>query len=92
MPPGPEKDKYILAWSFWRLPYWNWAIPQPYIQTYGVPEIFTQEIVANGPNPLWKFTNPKLDSTGKPAQFGDKSVMGRYYISQKEMHLDFNVS
>jgi tyrosinase len=55
----------------WRLPYWDWAARQGYINNYGVPEIFTRERIDiidfadNSPvttvsttNPLWKFSNP----------------------------------
>jgi hypothetical protein len=55
----------------WRLPYWDWAAVQGYINDFGVPEIFTKERIdivdfadnsppttVNIANPLWKFSNP----------------------------------
>src|ERR1700722_677388 len=67
--PADEKAPWQLAASQWRLPYWDWAAPQPYLNDYGVPQLFTLENVniflpdsklqkIPVPNPLWKFTNP----------------------------------
>ncbi|KAL2823729.1 common central domain of tyrosinase-domain-containing protein [Aspergillus cavernicola] len=66
-----------------RQPYWDWATKQPYINNYGVPEIFTKERIDildfadNNPptmeniaNPLAKFANP----TG--VAMGDASMGG----------------
>jgi tyrosinase len=76
--PADQKGQWQLAASQWRLPYWDWAAPQPYINDYGVPEIFTTDtisIVLPGShgkkvpysNPLWKFSNPSGDKMGNPS-------------------------
>ncbi|KAL4862058.1 common central domain of tyrosinase-domain-containing protein [Aspergillus spectabilis] len=64
---APWKD----AAREWRLPYWDWALKQPYINDLGVPRIFTEDRVDildfadNSPatmenieNPLARFSNP----------------------------------
>ena len=76
--PADQKAPWQLAASTWRLPYWDWAAPQPYINNYGVPELLTMEnvniVLPNSnlqkvpqPNPLWKFTNPSKKPMGDPS-------------------------
>jgi tyrosinase len=82
--PEDQRQPWQLAASQWRLPYWDWAALQPYINDYGVPEIFTLENIdivlpdsnlqkVPVPNPLWKFTNPSR------VPMGDSS-MGEFAI------------
>ncbi|KAK1639251.1 hypothetical protein BDP81DRAFT_345584 [Colletotrichum phormii] len=73
------------AWAFevqqWRLPYWDWAAPQEYLGTCGVPEIVSQpEITIVGTesplqtvqNPLYKFTTAAISKfKGTPIAMGD---------------------
>jgi tyrosinase len=68
----PERRKpWEDAAKEWRLPYWDWALKQPYIDNQGVPEIFTKDRIdvidfldnnpptmGNIPNPLARFRNP----------------------------------
>ena len=83
--PAPEKTMWEDAAKQWRLPYWDWAAKQAYINDYGLPEIFTKETVdvldfdptvttrATVPNPLWKFSNPGGIAMGATA-------MGKYAL------------
>jgi tyrosinase len=82
--PADQQPAWKLAASRWRLPYWDWATPQPYIKNYGIPEICTLEKIniavptSNGvkvpmDNPLWKFSNPKGIPMGDPS-------MGKFKI------------
>jgi tyrosinase len=77
--PEDQQAPWKLAASQWRLPYWDWAAVQPYINNYGVPELLTLQKVnivlpksnlqkVPFDNPLWKFTNP----SGTP--MGDSSM------------------
>jgi tyrosinase len=43
--PPADQELWRLSAASWRLPYWDWAAKQPYIQNYGVPHIFTQETI-----------------------------------------------
>jgi tyrosinase len=79
-----ERQIWSMEASHWRLPYWDWAAKQPYIQALGMPQILTQEEIritmpefkqTPVKNPLWMFRNP----TGKP--MGDPSSMGKYAIT-----------
>lgn len=80
---GPEKDIWEIEASRWRLPYWDWAASQPYLQNVGIPQLFTTESITvlmpdNTPkdfkNPLARFSNP----SGKA--MGDTSVMKQWAI------------
>lgn len=83
--PSKEKQIWLDAANQFRLPYWDWARKQTYIGTFGLPELFTQEVVKilrpdgtyddNYTNPLWKFQNPK----GPNVPMGDPS-MGKWAI------------
>ena len=77
--PASEQSIWSIEASYWRLPYWDWAADQPYLQNVGVPQLFTLPQVtvvmpnsksATFNNPLWKFSNPKGvamgDSSMKP--------------------------
>jgi tyrosinase len=73
--PDSEKAIWEIEASHWRLPYWDWAQNQPYLQTVGIPQLFTLEwitVVMPGrtwkgfPNPLWKFSNPGGKPMGSP--------------------------
>ena len=80
--PADHQALWTAEANKWRLPYWDWAKPQPYIGKFGVPEICTWEkitIVAptsqhgrhlgrvEVPNPMWKFLNPPGIPMGDPA-------------------------
>jgi tyrosinase len=76
--PIDQKAPWQLAASQWRLPYWDWAAPQPYINDYGVPELLTMETISivlpdsnlkkvPYANPLWKFSNPSGATMGDPS-------------------------
>ncbi|KAH0556229.1 hypothetical protein GP486_005845 [Trichoglossum hirsutum] len=41
--PSADQALWIDAAQKWRLPYWDWAALQPYIQNFGVPYVFTLE-------------------------------------------------
>ena len=80
-----QQAEWRASASQWRLPYWDWAKRQDYINppSYGVPQILTQQRVRildfNGAqveveNPLWKFSNPRAGAT-----FGASS-MGQFRI------------
>lgn len=88
--PGWENALYE-----WRLPYWDWAQPQGYINDFGIPEICTLDRIAvrmpdlPAPNNkafvkngLTGFTNPKKRD-GKPIPMGDKE-MGRWQIKDDD--------
>lgn len=83
--PADQRPVWSLERERWRLPYWDWARPQAYSQSYGVPEIVTKEFIPpefpSPPeeNPLWKFTNPRKDESGRPLPMGDRR-MGNYAI------------
>ncbi|ETS79629.1 hypothetical protein PFICI_09482 [Pestalotiopsis fici W106-1] len=77
------KDKWIEAADSWRLPYWDWALRQPYSDEAGLPWVFTDEQLCieapggrqeNVPNPLWLFLNPMKDGSGTPVAFGDPKM------------------
>ena len=82
---GEEKKIQYEESKKFRLPYWDWGVPQSYSGKYGVPELLTKddiEILIPGtqfkdkeryPNPLDKFSNP----LGVP--MGDKK-MGLFAI------------
>ncbi|KAJ5729093.1 uncharacterized protein N7483_003601 [Penicillium malachiteum] len=72
----------------WRLPYWDWASKQAYINDYGLPQIFTKEridildIVNDDPptmvniiNPLSRFANPTGVAMGDK-KMGEFSLVG----------------
>jgi tyrosinase len=80
--PADQRAIWTAEANKWRLPYWDWAVPQPYIGNFGVPEICTWENITivepaskNGEplgqvevaNPLWKFSNPLGIPMGDPA-------------------------
>lgn len=78
-----DEEKWREAANQWRLPYWDWAIPQPYINNFGVPEVCTYEdITISMPygktqtieNPLKQFSNPKKDAGGSRVPMGDPSM------------------
>ena len=78
-----EEGKWRKAANQWRLPYWDWAIPQPYINNFGVPKVCTyEEVTISMPygktrtitNPLKQFSNPKKDAGGLPVPMGDPSM------------------
>ena len=86
--PGDQQAIWTAEANSWRLPYWDWAIPQPYIANFGVPEIFTWEKItiiepgAQGQpslqvevaNPLWKFSNPLRNDKGDLVAMGDPAM------------------
>ncbi|EXF80489.1 hypothetical protein CFIO01_12464 [Colletotrichum fioriniae PJ7] len=60
------REVWALEAQNWRMPYWDWAAPQEYIQSCGVPEIVSQpdiNIISTGgalqtvPNPLVQVPN-----------------------------------
>ncbi|KAJ4265994.1 hypothetical protein NW762_003967 [Fusarium torreyae] len=79
------EDWYAVA-ETWRMPYWDWARHQKYIEDLVCPQILTQGPVHSFPphavkdyhppsglyaNPFWNFENPEKDEkTGKPLPFG----------------------
>jgi tyrosinase len=74
--PTSEQSIWAIEASHWRLPYWDWAADQPYLQNVGIPQLFTLPQVtvvmpnsksATFNNPLWKFTNPKGVAMGDKA-------------------------
>jgi tyrosinase len=80
--PADQQALWTAEANQWRLPYWDWAIPQPYIENFGVPEICTWEKITivepasknreplgrvEVANPLWKFSNPLGIPMGDPA-------------------------
>ena len=81
-----EKKVWYDESKKFRLPYWDWGIPQPYSGKYGVPKLLTQpyvQIVIPGtafkstepfPNPLDKFSNPL------GVAMGDREIMGKFAI------------
>lgn len=80
--PASEQSVWAIEASHWRLPYWDWAAEQPYLQNVGVPQIFTQQTVSivmpgSGSktvnNPLWKFTTPDGKALGDQAR-GDWAI------------------
>ena len=82
--PADQKAPWQLAASQWRLPYWDWAALQPYINNYGLPELLTLQqvniVLPNSnlkkvpvDNPLWKFTNPSGAPMGDPSM-GDLAI------------------
>ena len=99
--PASERSIWEIEASHWRLPYWDWATEQTYIQRVGVPQLFTQPKVAvimpNGGsrsyvNPLWAFTNPRTDPvTGRAVamgsgRMGSKAIPNSYWpVSRKVM-------
>ena len=67
--PTSEQSIWAIEASHWRLPYWEWAATQPYLQKVGVPQLFTlPKVTVVMPNhgsmafdnPLWAFKNPKF--------------------------------
>ncbi|KAL3465691.1 hypothetical protein BJX64DRAFT_50398 [Aspergillus heterothallicus] len=86
--PPDRQEPWRDAAKEWRLPYWDWALKQPYIEGLGIPEIFTKDRIDimdlsdNNPpttenmvNPLARFSNP----TG--VAMGDAS-MGQFALTQ----------
>ena len=78
-----EEAMWRNAANQWRLPYWDWAVPQPYINDFGVPKVCTfEDVTISMPygksqtiaNPLKKFSNPKKDANGHPVPMGDSSM------------------
>ncbi|KFY12493.1 hypothetical protein V491_06774 [Pseudogymnoascus sp. VKM F-3775] len=74
-----NQETWKAAARVWRLPYWDWAEHQRYLDNYGLPQICTVEKIRIVPfssdlqnpqptaevdNPLLKFTNP----TGKHSE------------------------
>ena len=78
-----EKSDWLGAARQFRLPYWDWARKQAYLNDYGIPRICTESswpILEPGTggktvqcdNPLTGFVNPKIDpDTSKPMAMGD---------------------
>ncbi|KAF7156278.1 hypothetical protein CNMCM5623_009671 [Aspergillus felis] len=95
IPTIPGSDSVKEAWKqaaeMWRLPYWDWAIPQVDYgagkEKLGVPKLVDDSevwILKLGekekepvPNPLYKFTN-KLN--GEEVNAGDKKKMGEFAL------------
>ncbi|KAI4599576.1 hypothetical protein KJ359_002023 [Pestalotiopsis sp. 9143b] len=84
-PNADRKKQWVEAADSWRLPYWDWAARQDYIDETGLPMVFTEEQVQiekpssrydyeNVPNPLWIFVNPMKGADGKPMPFGDPKM------------------
>lgn len=79
---GADANPWLHAAYTFRLPYWDWAQRQPYIDDFGIPQICTQDTVTvdlpgnkteTFENPLAKFTNPKGVAMGDPS-------MGKYAV------------
>ncbi|MCJ1389657.1 hypothetical protein MMC18_002514 [Xylographa bjoerkii] len=77
---APWKDAAFM----FRLPYWDWARKQTYVDNFALPQVFTVENVniflndgtwRDLPNPLWKFQNPMGN-----VPMGDKKVMQDWAI------------
>ena len=89
--PASEQSIWAIEASHWRLPYWDWAADQPYLQNVGVPQLFTLPQVtvvmpnsksATVNNPLWKFSNPK------GVAMGDKSMQSWAITAQPVSLID----
>lgn len=81
-----EKSQWEKAAKTWRLPFWDWAVPQADTDDYGVPGLVNQpevDILKPGSqggtesftNPLYKFTN-KITVDGKLTEvpMGDEKM------------------
>lgn len=86
--PNDSQKPWEDAAREWRLPYWDWALTQPYINDLGVPEVFTKDRIdvvdfaGNTPptmeniaNPLAKFSNPTGTAMGDQSM-GDFALTG----------------
>jgi len=87
-----DKQKWTDAAKQWRLPFWDWAIPQSDTKKFGFPNIILganvtilDQTSTNGAtktvvNPLNKFTNT-VDGTKVP--MGDTATMKQFAIDYK---------
>lgn len=81
-----EAKKWYATADAWRLPYWDWAAKQSYVDNFACPEILTLPAVRifppeslsdiypqpkKYPNPFWDYENPEQDGDGNPLAFGD---------------------
>ncbi|KXH59653.1 hypothetical protein CSAL01_11828 [Colletotrichum salicis] len=97
VPNIPNKDVQEL-WAFeakrWRLPYWDWATPQTYLGTCGVPETVTlKEVEIASPdslakqtvqNPLYMFTTGVISTLKEtPTAMDDEAAFGIWRIKGK---------
>lgn len=79
--PGEEEERWHMAASQFRLPYWDWAQKQEYRGDFALPQVCTLDsvniVVPGGQktifNPLVKFTNPKTVN-GKSVPMGDPAM------------------
>ncbi|KAK1514600.1 uncharacterized protein CCOS01_13881 [Colletotrichum costaricense] len=89
------QDIWALEITRWRLPYWDWAMPQTYLGTCGVPEIVSlQEIEIVSPNgiakqkvqnPLYMFTTGVISALkGIPTAMDDETAFGIWRIRGKQ--------
>ncbi|KAK1687691.1 hypothetical protein BDP55DRAFT_714015 [Colletotrichum godetiae] len=70
-------DVWALEIRRWRLPYWDWATPQDYIKSCGVPEIVLQRLS----NPLYKFTAAVISKfKGASPTMGDSTAFGKWAV------------
>ena len=93
------KAKWTIAANTWRLPYWDWALPQSDTRKFGVPAVFNQSTIqitkpdgtkSSVDNPLYRFVNTIEQ---KPAAMGDSS-MEPYNINfqdNPEVSLNYNI-
>jgi tyrosinase len=80
-----EAEKWFATADAWRLPYWDWAARQSYVDDFACPEILTLPTVRifppdsisdhypqryKYPNPFWSFENPEQDEEHNPLPFG----------------------
>lgn len=81
-----EAKKWYATADSWRLPYWDWAAKQSYVDNFACPEVLTLPTVRifppeslsdvypqpkKYPNPFWDYENPEQDDDGNPLPFGD---------------------
>ncbi|KAJ0325697.1 hypothetical protein COL5a_007203 [Colletotrichum fioriniae] len=84
------REVWALEAQNWRMPYWDWAAPQEYIQSCGVPEIVSQpdiNIISTGgalqtvPNPLYKFSTSVISKfKGTTPVMGNSIAFGNWAI------------
>ena len=74
------KTHWTTAAKTWRLPYWDWALPQLDTQKFGVPGVFNEPTIQitqpdkttlSMPNPLYVFQNTVK---GELTPMGDESM------------------
>jgi tyrosinase len=89
------KSEWTNAANNWRLPYWDWALPQADTGKFGVPKLVGDSevmILKLGEreeekvlNPLYKFTNKvKAGNVSTMLPMGDPK-MGKYAVNYKKV-------